>query len=292
MWPARATNGGPGDFLWPVRIRNAERHRRSVPSSSNRAATGQEALRNCRRRCTEVPPSGRELHCLRSFRLVRAAEFVAEAVPALSGKQLTATGGRFSSDANSERWLPVPRFFAEEGSPNGAFWPMCGRSSENVVFWTFADTSDIIRAAKREASVNHQTILLAYNAGVGSAIHQEGAVLRLRMCGCPECRAVFAVCASCDRGQRYCCQSCRDTVRRRQRRAADRRYQQSERGRRSHRHRQGRYRERRAGSRVTDQPLMLISSPPPSRRAARYHCLICSRFSTWINPFRPIPRRR
>src|ERR1035441_10512950 len=29
-------------------------------------------------------------------------------------------------------------------------------------------------------------------------------VLRMRTYGSPECRVVFAVCANCDRGQRYC----------------------------------------------------------------------------------------
>lgn len=117
-------------------------------------------------------------------------------------------------------------------------------------------------------------------------------VLRMRTCGSPECRAVFAVCANCDRGQRYCSPSCRETVRRGQRRAADRRYQQSERGRQFHRRRQCRYRERQAPAPVTDQGCQKINSPPPLRRPVIRHCTICGRFSPWINPFPPVPRRR
>src|ERR1017187_10303996 len=89
-------------------------------------------------------------------------------------------------------------------------------------------------------------------------------ILRMRTCGSPECRAVFAVCANCDRGQRYCSPSCRETVRRGQRRAADRRYQQSERGRQFHRRRQCRYRERQAPAPVTDQGCQKINSPTTS----------------------------
>src|ERR1035438_5907018 len=89
-------------------------------------------------------------------------------------------------------------------------------------------------------------------------------VLRMRTCGSPECRAVFAVCANCHRGQRYCSPSCRETVRRGQRRAADRRYQQSERGRQFHRRRQCRYRERQAPAPVTDQGCQKINSPTTS----------------------------
>src|ERR1017187_2166237 len=83
-------------------------------------------------------------------------------------------------------------------------------------------------------------------------------VLRMRTCGSPECRAVFAVCANCDRGQRYCSPSCRETVRRGQRRAADRRYQQSERGRQFHRRRQCRYRERQAPVKLSSSFALLV----------------------------------
>ena len=84
------------------------------------------------------------------------------------------------------------------------------------------------------------------NASMARAGCQAGSVLRLRSCGYSPCRAVFAVRASCDRGQRYCSGNCRQAVRNEQRRAAERRYQQTEGGRQFHRHRQRRYRLRRA----------------------------------------------
>jgi hypothetical protein len=85
---------------------------------------------------------------------------------------------------------------------------------------------------------------LGHNAEVGQAISETATILRLIVCG--SCRTVFTVCTSCFRGQRYCSQTCRDTVRRSQRRAADRRYQQNERGKQAHCHRQRKYRERKA----------------------------------------------
>jgi hypothetical protein len=45
------------------------------------------------------------------------------------------------------------------------------------------------------------------------------------------CRALFTICISCDRGQRYCSPECRSEVRRRQRHDANCRYQQSDLGR-------------------------------------------------------------
>jgi len=87
------------------------------------------------------------------------------------------------------------------------------------------------------------------------------------------------------------CQSCRQIVRRNQRRSADRRYQQSERGRRSHCRRQRRYRERQAQARVTDQPLKPIVAWPPPHPPCLYACAFCGRSSLWITPYEPIPRR-
>ena len=74
----------------------------------------------------------------------------------------------------------------------------------------------------------------------------------LRMRHCRACGAVFCICSHCDRGQRYCSQACRQVTRRRQRRAANRRHQRTELGRRAHRMRQRQYRLRRAGAHVTD----------------------------------------
>ena len=69
-------------------------------------------------------------------------------------------------------------------------------------------------------------------------------VLRMKLCGNPACRKVFTICISCDRGQRYCSPACNATVRRQQRKAANRRYQQSESGRDAHRRCQQRHRKR------------------------------------------------
>jgi hypothetical protein len=57
----------------------------------------------------------------------------------------------------------------------------------------------------------------------------DHAVLRLRICGHAAGRALFTICVSCDRGQRYCSPECRSEVRR-QRHDANCRYQQSDEG--------------------------------------------------------------
>ena len=85
-------------------------------------------------------------------------------------------------------------------------------------------------------------------------------LLRQRICRGAGCGAVFWICRHCDRGHRYCGERCRRKARRQQRRAANRRHQQSPEGRLDHRDRQRAYRERcRHRARVTDQP-----SPPTS----------------------------
>ena len=70
--------------------------------------------------------------------------------------------------------------------------------------------------------------------------------MRQRFCVRLECRAMFFICRSCDRGQRYCGNVCRQLVRSKQRRDASRRYQQSADGRFNHRLNQRAYRQRRA----------------------------------------------
>src|SRR5215470_2555487 len=75
-------------------------------------------------------------------------------------------------------------------------------------------------------------------------------ILRQRIC---RCGTTFYVCRSCDRGQRYCSERCRQKARREQRRQANRRHQQSLEGRLDHRDRQQHYRERLRSGRVTDQ---------------------------------------
>jgi hypothetical protein len=105
-------------------------------------------------------------------------------------------------------------------------------------------------------------------------------------------------------------------ARRRQHRAANRRYQQSPEGRLDHRDRQQQYRERRCRSRVTDQSSLSVISPapcgcgetitPPTVVALRVwlpnrletsagpwlRCSICGRPGRFVDPFPHIPRRR
>ena len=120
--------------------------------------------------------------------------------------------------------------------------------------------------------------------------HVEG--LRPRSCMEPSCRAMFAVCVSCDRGQRYCSEECRIHQRRRQVRAADKRYQESEAGKRAHCRRQQAYLERRAEAPMTHQAVATIIAPAPSHRHALTQCAICGEVNRWINPYYQLVRHR
>lgn len=147
------------------------------------------------------------------------------------------------------------------------------------------------------------------------AVH-GAVVLRQRVCRGPGCQTVFWICTHCDRGQRYCSPACRTEARRRQQRAANRRYQQSPEGRLDHRDRQQQYRERRCRPRVTDQSSLSVISPAPfsygetittpaavalrvpsagrlEKRAGLWlRCSICGRPGRFVDPFPYIPRRR
>jgi hypothetical protein len=135
------------------------------------------------------------------------------------------------------------------------------------------------------------------------AVHGE-VVLRQRVCRGQGCQALFWICSHCDRGQCYCSSACRSEARRRQHRAANRRYQQSPEGRLDHRDRQRQYRQRRCRARVTDQssqavismpvavPLR-VASPGLEKRADLWlRCSICGRPGRFVDPFPQIPRRR
>ena len=115
--------------------------------------------------------------------------------------------------------------------------------------------------------------------------------LRPRICRGPGCGSLFFVCSHCDRGQRYCSESCRAVARCQQRRAANRRYQRTEPGRLNHRHRQAAYRERLARPGVTDQGPRAITTPGVIGPSARPRCSVCGRQSDWIDPFSPLPPR-
>lgn len=61
---------------------------------------------------------------------------------------------------------------------------------------------------------------------------------------CALCREVFYICRYCDRGQIYCSPPCRRLGRTASRRRANRRHQQTPEGRKDHRDRQRRWREK------------------------------------------------
>ena len=147
------------------------------------------------------------------------------------------------------------------------------------------------------------------------AVHGE-VVLRPRVCRNQGCQTVFWICSHCDRGQCYCSPACRSDARRRQRRAANRRHQQSSEGRLDHRDRQRCYRQRHAPAGVTDQGSLSVISPAPcgceetisiaipvllpvqrpgkpeKSLAVALRCSICGRRGRFVDPLPHIPRRR
>ncbi len=119
-----------------------------------------------------------------------------------------------------------------------------------------------------------------------------------RRCQGPGCGALFFICRSCYRGQRYCSEPCRQAARREQRRAANCRHQRTDEGRLDHRDRQRAYRQRRL-ARVTDQgsaPMLTSASIPrqpdpagPNARLLarrRVCCIVCGRRGRLIEMFK------
>ena len=110
-------------------------------------------------------------------------------------------------------------------------------------------------------------------------------LLRPRRCRGPHCGVLFWVCSHCDRGQCYCSQTCRQEGRRQQLRAANRRYQRTEAGRRAHCRRQRTYRQVHGRRRVTHHgshaitPASTVITPGPP------NCVVCRVRSHWIDPF-------
>lgn len=107
----------------------------------------------------------------------------------------------------------------------------------------------------------------------------EATVIHSRRCGNPACGALFGICQACDRGQRYCSPACRGQARVCRHRVANRRYQDSRRGRHFHSQRQERY--RRAKNKVTD-----TGSQSPPGKSMVVPCLPCTTV-----PDEPSPRR-
>ena len=129
-----------------------------------------------------------------------------------------------------------------------------------------------------------------HNSEAPNTDRDGNATLRLKLCGAPDCRKVFTICISCDRGQRYCSPACRAAVRRLQRKSANSRYQQAEHGRDAHRRCQRRYREKVTTVPVTDQASSAITKPTPLQPPTLCRCVVCGWQSRWIDPFPPIPR--
>jgi hypothetical protein len=103
-------------------------------------------------------------------------------------------------------------------------------------------------------------------------------LFRQRFCRAPGCRVRFFICSYCDRGQVYCSQTCRQPARDQQRRAANRRHQQTRGGRLAHSRRQqvyrlgrtrARYRERE--NKVTDHSSQAPLGVRPSRRVSSFY---------------------
>lgn len=101
-----------------------------------------------------------------------------------------------------------------------------------------------------------------------------------RFCRAPACGVLFFICSYCDRGQVYCSQTCRQPARHQQRRAANRRHQQTLTGRLAHSLRQHAYRLRLARARyrgqenkVTDHSSQAPLRVRPCRRVSSLYWL-------------------
>jgi hypothetical protein len=121
--------------------------------------------------------------------------------------------------------------------------------------------------------------------------HQHSEGLRLRRCCDPGCSVLFAICARCDRGQRYCGNGCRTRTRQQQLRAAGRRYQATETGKSKHCQRQQAY-LRRQSKAVTHQSPVPITDLQGPQAGNLSSCAICGQRNPWIRPFYRLPRRR
>ena len=113
----------------------------------------------------------------------------------------------------------------------------------------------------------------------------------LRPRRCNACESIFCVCSHCERGQRYCSDLCRKQARQEQRRAANRRYQQTAVGREAHKLRQSAYRRRQCGPRVTDQGYRLVILGGSKRHSNFTRCAICGQPSEWVELYKRVRQR-
>ena len=163
-----------------------------------------------------------------------------------------------------------------------------------------AKTPRIVRAAPLRVCDTTRRASLRFRRGPRLA----EPVLFHCSCRAPNCRKVFWVCRPCYRGHAYCSVSCRAAARLEQRRRANHRYQLTTGGRRAHRERQRRYRDRRSGVGVTDQGggngRLHGELPAPWGDGAPSRvcvCAACGRVGRFVDPFyylrgRPRGRRR
>lgn len=124
----------------------------------------------------------------------------------------------------------------------------------------------------------------------------------LKTLSCRYCGFTFYLCRSCWRGQAYCCEICRITARKLARRKSQRRYRQTQKGKKRHCEGERRRRIRRTLKSVDDQsstpaptcatsldrPLPLLSRPAPSS-VAQPCCQICGKTGRAVTNFPPRP---
>lgn len=184
-----------------------------------------------------------------------------------------------------EGWK-FPRF------PSSSILSAIIRKRSFLNFWPGWEGNSISRRRRESSSKSSRESCTFIKMGLPHD-HIEG--LRPRHCAEPSCNAVFAVCACCDRGQRYCSEPCRRRSRQAQLRAAGKRYQSTEEGKRAHGRRQQAYRERREEAAVTHQPMVPIISPSTFGAPILTQCAICGQYNPSIDAYHrllPRPRRR
>jgi len=113
----------------------------------------------------------------------------------------------------------------------------------------------------------------------------------LKRIECKRCGLIFHVCRSCFRGQAYCSGLCRDKARKEKRREAQRRYQQTEKGRETRRNAERRRRIKKSEKTVADQGSTSEYSRdnvPSKWLSTELRCHFCG---TWGVVVQDFPRR-
>ena len=109
---------------------------------------------------------------------------------------------------------------------------------------------------------------------------------------CPWCGELFHICHSCWRGQVYCSAVCRINGYRRNRQRRQRKYRQSEKGKRTHRRNENKRKIRLASKKVGDAPSNTIPSlifSSSNRYTKSPCCHFCGQKGKIVTTF---PRRR